>query len=526
MYEERFKKWNIRKYLKKPKKGDVLGLFLSAALSRSPPPDLGVGDDKFRKVIRYLQELDRTNMSHRKAKVSTSSAADSHDSTSRGISKISSQRDGRAGHQQLVVGNSPITSNFSHIVGPESAGNDLPSDVEQPLESSCSDRARYTSVTKFPPISSAPVSTRTSTPNRLGFPGNREDRATNTKDNRTTYAPAAGRWTTGSYSPLAQMPAHVSSQSMNMETILRNVYLSYAYRSLGHMNQHETSNKISHETEGPQAHYWNELKHGIYFLKVSSHRALPVLHKIKGKASAAFAENPFAFVQELFSALSPVNTSLCPGLRTALLRVFSYLTKEAFGIAHPLAILCDELQKDSRSQDISERVLFFIVDLLTSTPGSSCALEFNAQTTLIRYLRRSNNCEQAETRARRLLSNVSLSGVQSKEARKAARELEHVLRDQNRWEQALEVCFPIVGQSPADLKPINPQYHDEYAVHTMEDIAKIYDNLGDSKSCLGWLTQAAASAIAFGCPMVLTTHVIDKLERTKAQCRTKPDRQF
>ena len=139
-------------------------------------------------------------------------------------------------------------------------------------------------------------------------------------------------------------------------------------------------------------------------------------------------------------------------------------------------------------------------------------LTFRSQLALIQLLRRSKDYDRAGAMARRLSSNsINSSGIQSMSARLASRELEHILMDQNEWHQALEVCFSIIGQPSSASGTIEPQYHDMYAVHTMEDIAKIYDNLGQSESCIAWLIQAAKSAFVLKAPCMATTHIIDKL---------------
>lgn len=80
------------------------------------------------------------------------------------------------------------------------------------------------------------------------------------------------------------------------------------------------------------------------------------------------------------------------------------------------------------------------------------------------------------------------------------------------WQQALKVCFSVVGQASSDQEVVEPQFHDEHAVHTMEDISKIYANLGNSESSVAWLTQAAIDAPkAGGLSQGSKTHIVDKL---------------
>ena len=153
-----------------------------------------------------------------------------------------------------------------------------------------------------------------------------------------------------------------------------------------------------------------------------------------------------------------------------------------------------------------------MIDLLTATRVTSNPLTLKAQLARIRLLRRGKNYDRAGAMARTLASsNIALHGIQSMSARLASRELEHILMDQNEWHQALEVCLSIVGQRFHAGEMVEPECLDGYAVYTMEDIAKIYDHLGQPGSCVEWLSRAARSACFVWGPSVPTTHVVDKL---------------
>lgn len=123
-----------------------------------------------------------------------------------------------------------------------------------------------------------------------------------------------------------------------------------------------------------------------------------------------------------------------------------------------------------------------MIDLLTVTRGTSNSLTFKAQLARIRLLRRGKDYERAGAMARTIASsNISLFRVQSVSARTASREVEHFLMDQNEWHQ---VCLSIVGQPSPAGEMIEPKSLDDYAVYTIEDIAKIYEHLGRSDLCV------------------------------------------
>ena len=472
MYEEHFRKWKIQKYLKRSKKDEILGRIIRAGQTQSFPPDLDFNSDELRKVLRHLKEMYGMSISLGELTVRTSTAADSGAFRNSIANKDFYQRVGSAEpttREESVTSDYPTSSSSGYIGTPESNGYGSLSEGEQ--------------------------------------------LATGTGSHKTAHAPVATERARESCSPLDCVPTHVNSESLNMETILRNIYSTCARISFDHDGQFGAPDQASQVVVGPQTQFWNELGYGIYLLKISCfERALPVLHRAGELASGAFTESPLAFVLELFSILSPVNTNLCSSLRLALLREFFTLVGQSFGSTNSVTVLCSELQKDCSSQEVSERALSFMVDLLISTQGSSHTLTFRAQTALIRLLRRSKNYERAGAMAQRLLSSsISLFGVQSLSARMAARELEHILMDNSDWQQALKVCLSIVGQPPSALELVEPQYHDKYAVHTMEDIAKIYDVLGESEFSIAWLIQAASCACTLWGSGVATTHIIDKL---------------
>lgn len=172
-----------------------------------------------------------------------------------------------------------------------------------------------------------------------------------------------------------------------------------------------------------------------------------MLHGVGELAEDAFVDNPLAFILEIFSILSPVNTATCSGLRMSLLRGISILASQKFEHTDPIVILSKELQNDCRSQEVSERALSFMIDLFTSIHGTSYVLAFKAHTSLIRLLRRNKNYTKAGSMARRFLSSSnSTFGAPSRPARLAARELERILMDEQKWHEALEVCYSILGQ--------------------------------------------------------------------------------
>ncbi|KAL8761227.1 MAG: hypothetical protein Q9184_002631 [Pyrenodesmia sp. 2 TL-2023] len=101
----------------------------------------------------------------------------------------------------------------------------------------------------------------------------------------------------------------------------------------------------------------------------------------------------------------------------------------------------------------------------------------------------------------------------------ALAEKAHILMDRREGidlDEALELCRLRVGFC---LSSGRVRYRDQSAMHTMEDMAKIYDELNQLRGCSLWLMQAEKVGREIGADRLAMTHVIDKL--TEAQERQK-----
>lgn len=363
MYEERFKKWGLRKYLKRSEKEDILHRVEPHSQARSPSSDPKVSSDNLRKALRYLKENGRTNVPLRQMKISMQ----------------------QAGSQDIscVPGDD---WDSHHTSGSTRSADHTPDSLASPSSSSSSwERIR--------------------TPPSDGHSSSSEDKklAIDTEDQQTSLDSLAREQRWQSPSLFARMPAHFNYETLSMETVLRNVHLCCIRSTSDGESQSGTWEQIG---AGPQAPFWGEFKDGIYFLKISCfEKAYPALRIAGDLKSSAFIESPLIFVREVFSTSSPVNTALCPNLRLSLLREFFTLAKRGWGATHPVKILCYELQKDGGFQEVSERALSFMANLLLSTQGILDGSTFRTQIALIRMLRRCNDYTKAAAMAQTLLSS-------------------------------------------------------------------------------------------------------------------------
>lgn len=339
------------------------------------------------------------------------------------------------------------------------------------------------------------------------------------------------------------------TSSLNLERVFGSIYafLSPSSRALSSEQRRSTNGRRM------LPNFWTELKHGIYLLKVQSPRlAWPAINKacdIAPRALRSADDFSADFLLELFSTLSPVNTRICPRLRTTILQYFGGLARMKLPSTHPVAVICHELQKDTgHHREVSEQALVCLRDAssVVSEQVEDSEIEFRSECSLITLRRRASELDAASERAQALVHRTrsqppvptAIGGADTlkghrrlTQARSASAQLAHVYMDQSEnLDEAVKLClFRITGEAdytcrhwhtmPATMRLI----HDSMSIHAMEDLAKIYGELcNDATKELVWLEQAAKMAPEIlGNPdeSVATQHILDKLRRCKeARC--------
>lgn len=202
---------------------------------------------------------------------------------------------------------------------------------------------------------------------------------------------------------------------------------------------------------------------------------------------------------KLLSTLSPVNTTTCSYVRDGMLQYLSQLAQEVLPRDHPIALVINKLRYDDGDKDVFLRALTFISERLRSTLGPIHELTQLATKRLCALLRRSKDYDEALRVANDSIRAIrALLGPNSLHERFMSRHIEHVYMDQCDWAAALSVCFDIVGQQQLDSWDPDPSFHDECAVHVMEDIAKICECGGNVEQAVAWLKQALISGVWLG----------------------------
>ncbi|KAF2143126.1 uncharacterized protein K452DRAFT_317361 [Aplosporella prunicola CBS 121167] len=277
-----------------------------------------------------------------------------------------------------------------------------------------------------------------------------------------------------------------------------------------------------------RAAFWKDTESAIYFMKVtkgavrgssqSQTRGLRLLKNSTADASSDLNQGTAILLIELLSTLSPINTTTCPYVRESMLQYLSELARKQLPRDHPIALVINKLKDDNGDKDLTLRAFTFIVERLRATLGPIHELTRFATKSLCALLRRSGDYVEALRVTNDGLRAIrALLGPGSLQERLLSRQVEHVYMDQCDWPAALGVCFDIVGQKHLGAPNPDPRYHDTCAVHTMEDIAKICESVGNLEQAVAWLKQARISGgMAWGRTEELA-HIQDKLNELLKQ---------
>ncbi|KID83676.1 hypothetical protein MGU_09062 [Metarhizium guizhouense ARSEF 977] len=274
-----------------------------------------------------------------------------------------------------------------------------------------------------------------------------------------------------------------------------------------------------------QPRFWKDCSHSIYLFKISD---LPKARRLLESSTAAAAHSNDVFTQgattaliEILSTLSPVNTAAHPDVRKALLSYLHSLALKQLPRGNPILVVLSRLHQGMHGQEYTLTALQCIVDRLCASLEPTNPLRLHAQKRLIALLRRGRDYDRALHTCTQALGEIrTTAGEGSLQERQLARLLEHIYMDQGDWVSALAVCFDIVGQPVGEAFGPNPdpRFHDECAIWTMEDIAKIYESNGKLDTAIAWLKQARISGgICWG-PSVSLEHIHDKLMRLLNGC--------
>jgi hypothetical protein len=127
-----------------------------------------------------------------------------------------------------------------------------------------------------------------------------------------------------------------------------------------------------------------------------------------------------------------------------------------------------------------------------------------AQLSISRLLRKDGEFDNAMRIARHAHAMAVIAfGRNSVEVCWALRQQEHICIDTGKYMEALDICFSVISLRESDLA--------EVRMFVKEDIAYIYEGLGEMGKRADWLRQAEENARSLLGDSAETDHIIDKI---------------
>ena len=268
----------------------------------------------------------------------------------------------------------------------------------------------------------------------------------------------------------------------------------------------------------------DNLSNGLYLLKISSvfpdgqNRAWPALHRACAVAKSVMHTEPFDLLRVVLATLSPANTTChLLALRAKLLKYLGNIATDCLGPMHPLPAILEQLQRDQDDPAVASRGLICMSDVFSARLGAFHDTTLRLQSSLVVHARRSGDLDSTEQTASSLLLAIQARlGERSPATRRAAQDLAHIKMARKQYTEALQACDLVLGRpvssSPGVAALEVTLHEDDLAVHSMEDVAEIFEHLGDIEAASRWLRFAAEVAVPlWGREAVGTAHIIDKL---------------
>ncbi|RDW69555.1 hypothetical protein BP6252_08575 [Coleophoma cylindrospora] len=266
--------------------------------------------------------------------------------------------------------------------------------------------------------------------------------------------------------------------------------------------------------------FWGHIKQAIYLLRISSSaRAWSTLNDAYSLANAALqTANTCTFAREILATLSPVNTRSSLDVRQQIVGYLADMSVISIGPSHPITVILRQLCSDEQTRDVSEKCLAFMADLAEASHDQQLQnLKVDAQLSISRLLRKDGEYESAMGLARSAhLAAVNCFGPNSIQAVSALRQQEHIFTDMGSYIEGLNICFSVINLAGSDMWNRNPGPIHESIIYTMEDIAQIYESLGNYEARGTWLRRAVSAAQSVWGDSVATSHIVDKLIGTVA----------
>ena len=272
---------------------------------------------------------------------------------------------------------------------------------------------------------------------------------------------------------------------------------------------------------------WSSISQCIYQFKVGHlDRAKPLLEQLCSNDTQAALYSSLTSLRRLITEFSPINFRRYHDSPVVRKRLLNHLVNSASKTRHrddPLLVICKQLLRDGDTRHTTEVALSCLID---AAEGIAPAVVHRAKKAMIALLRRDGQLDKALDRAEELVASTSGAAPASIERRSALEEKAHILMDRRKegdLHEALRLCHVRVGMR---YKGVGEVYRDKSAMYTMEDIAKIHDELNDLQKSVVWLEQAAHLGKDLRVDRMAMTHIVDKLVDAKKKLRQNSELNF
>lgn len=348
--------------------------------------------------------------------------------------------------------------------------------------------------------STSPASTACSCSD--GHYGHIDDGAPPAEDNLDVYG-------MGPFADLSIVkPIPRDSAAFDMEHVLSSLRTfcssHFDMRSGSHLYQ---STLLTNPTSSAVRQTWMQLHDCIYLFKLNdTRRAVAALEEIRRLPPSSLVDHSPQLALEVVASLAPVNTTRYPYVRSFVLSLVLRAASSELGALHPITIICSQLSRDGDRQDASRTALSCLAQLVSD---KDAAFRLRVRLAAVDMLRRERDYAAAARLAEEaLLAAEGEFGVDSPQRRRAARKLTHVYLDSGDHIRALELCRSVVGRQTS-ASPFS--FRDYDAVRGMEDLAEIHRLRGEYQSSRLWLSAAADLSARLLGRSLTTVHIVDKL---------------
>jgi hypothetical protein len=306
--------------------------------------------------------------------------------------------------------------------------------------------------------------------------------------------------------PAFMTPSSLSQANFSITTANGSVDMRFLFQSV-----QASCSYFTPDTNGFAAaadFFWRNIKQAIHLLRIaSSTRALSTLNEAcEAAGNALLAADIGSFVREILTTLSPVNMRACLHVRQQIIQYLIGIAEIKLVAYHPITVVLQQLLFDNPSRDVSERCLAYLANVATSSQDrSALSAAVKSLLSISRLLRKDGEFDNAMRIVQHAYEMaVATFGHNSVEACWALRQKEHICIDTGNYMDALNICFSILGLREFDLA--------EVRASTEEDIAHIYERLGEMGKRADWLRQAQGNARWLWGDGAATSHIIDKIE--------------